>query len=87
MRAGLIPSLEAGLTAEAGAHWRICIYRPQNDPIRFLARALIEARVVRPVDLGDAAEGTVVETTLRRSSLGDWWTRCGPEKLDPHENY
>ena len=42
VRAGLLPSLEGGFMAEAGAHWRMAILRPQDDPIGFLARAIVE---------------------------------------------
>ena len=34
VRAGLLPSLEGGFMAEAGAHWRMAILRPQDDPHR-----------------------------------------------------
>ena len=70
VRAGLLPSLEAGFMATAGAHWRFCIFRPQDDPIGFLTEALIGSGVVPPLDLGQSAARVVIETTLRRSSLG-----------------
>jgi hypothetical protein len=70
VRAGLLPSLEAGFMAPAGAHWRFCIFRPQHDPIGFLTRALVDSGVVPPIGLDEAAAGAVIETTLRRSSLG-----------------
>lgn len=70
VRAGLLPSLEAGFMAGAGAHWRFCVFRPQNDPLGFLTRALIDSGVVPPLDLSDAEARAVVETALRRSSLG-----------------
>src|SRR5262245_64965795 len=58
VRAGLLPSLEGGFMAEAGTHWRIPIMRPQDDPIGFLARALVESGVLPPLALDrHAAEG------------------------------
>ena len=34
--------------AGAGAHWRFCVFRPQNDPIGFLSQAIIDSRAVPP---------------------------------------
>ena len=85
VRAGLLPSLEAGFMAGAGAHWRFCVFRPQNDPLGFLTRALIDSGVLPPLDLSEAAARAVVETTLRRSSLG--LIDVGRlARLDSHEN-
>ena len=44
--------------------------RPQDDPIGFLARAIVETGVLAHLDLARTAAEGVVETTLRRSSLG-----------------
>ncbi|MEP7306435.1 MAG: hypothetical protein ABJA98_13035 [Acidobacteriota bacterium] len=85
VRAGLLPSLEGGLMAGAGTHWRIATLRPQDDPIGFLARAIVETGVLAHLDLAQAAAEEVVETTLRRSSLGLLEiTRLA--RLAPHEN-
>src|SRR5215467_12453554 len=51
VRAGLLPSLEGGFMADAGAHWRMAIFRPQDDPIGFLARALVETGAMAHLDL------------------------------------
>src|SRR5215813_821817 len=40
VRAGLLPALKRGLMAEAGSRWRIVVFRPINDPIGNLTRAL-----------------------------------------------
>jgi WD40 repeat protein/energy-coupling factor transporter ATP-binding protein EcfA2 len=85
VRAGLLPSLEGGLMAEAGAHWRIAILRPQDDPIRFLARAIVETGVLANLDLAPPAAEGVVETTLRRSGLG-LVEAARLARLEPHEN-
>src|SRR5262245_49325424 len=85
VRAGLLPSLEGGFMAEAGAHWRMAILRPQDDPIGFLARAIVETGMLAHLDLAQSAAEGVVETTLRRSSLGlIEATRLA--RLEPHEN-
>ena len=85
VRAGLLPSLEGGFMAEAGAHWRMAILRPQDDPIGFLARALVETGMLAHLDLAPPAAEGVVETTLRRSSLG-LVEAARLARLEPHEN-
>jgi WD40 repeat protein/energy-coupling factor transporter ATP-binding protein EcfA2 len=42
IKAGLIPSLQAGFLADAGSHWRIVETRPTNEPFANLAKALCE---------------------------------------------
>jgi WD40 repeat protein/energy-coupling factor transporter ATP-binding protein EcfA2 len=85
VRAGLLPSLEGGLMAGAGAHWRIAIMRPQDDPIGSLARAIVDSGVLAHLDLAQAATEGIVETTLRRSSLG-LVEVARLARLAPHEN-
>src|SRR5215510_1624100 len=85
VRAGLLPSLEGGLMASAGAHWRMAILRPQDDPIGFLARALVDTGVLAHLDLAPSAAEGVVETTLRRSGLG-LVEAARLARLEPHEN-
>ena len=85
VRAGLLPSLEGGLLADAGAHWRIAIVRPQDDPIGFLARGIVDTGLLAHLDLAHPAAEGVVETTLRRSSLG-LVDAARMARLEPHEN-
>src|SRR4051812_16926244 len=85
VRAGLLPSLEGGFMAAAGTHWLTAALRPQDDPIGFLARALVEAGVLSPLDLSADAAQAVVETTLRRSSLG-LVEIARLARLEPHDN-
>jgi energy-coupling factor transporter ATP-binding protein EcfA2 len=85
VRAGLLPALEGGFMAEAGAYWRMAILRPQDDPIGFLARALVDTGVLAHLDLAPPAAEGVVETTLRRSSLG-LVEVARLARLEPHEN-
>jgi WD40 repeat protein len=85
VRAGLLPSLEGGLMPSAGTHWRIAVLRPQDDPIGFLARAIAETNPLANLDLPKAAAAGVIETTLRRSSLG-LVEAVRLARLEPHEN-
>ena len=85
VRAGLLPSLEGGFMAEAGAHWRIAILRPQDDPIGFLAQSIVETGVLAHLDLAPPVAESVVETTLRRSSLG-LIEAARLARLEAHEN-
>ena len=85
VRAGLLPSLEGGLMAGAGAHWRIAILRPQHDPFGFLTRALVETGMLAHLDLDAPAAAGVIETTLRRSSLG-LVEAARLARMEPHEN-
>src|SRR6266545_6780510 len=43
---GLRPALRQGLMAEAGAAWRMAQFRPGNDPIGAMARALAQDGVL-----------------------------------------
>ena len=68
---GLRPALHGGLMARAGTSWRMAQFRPGNDPMRAMARALAEDGVLFK---GYQAEGLtlaeIVDTTLRMSKLG-----------------
>jgi len=68
---GLRPALRQGLMARAGTAWRMAQFRPGNDPIGAMARALARDGVLFHED---AAAGLtlaeIIETTLRMSKLG-----------------
>ena len=73
IRAGLLPDLYGGFMAGAGSHWRFAIFRPMNDPIGNLARALNRTEVLQtePPSGGDQTRSDMLlEVTLRRSGLG-----------------
>ena len=70
LRAGLIPSLESGFMSAAGSSWRIVGLRPQSDPIGSLSAALVEAGGLKSMALDSAAAQGILETTLRRSTIG-----------------
>src|SRR4051812_34820113 len=46
VRAGLIPALETGFMAAAGAQWRIAYLRPGARPIQRLADALLQSHAL-----------------------------------------
>ncbi|HEX8072541.1 MAG TPA: tetratricopeptide repeat protein [Pyrinomonadaceae bacterium] len=72
VRAGLLPALYGGFMTQAGPGWRVALFRPGNDPIGNLARALAD-----PAVCGQTGDGTppdahalLTEATLRRGALG-----------------
>ncbi len=68
--AGLLPALQGGLSPRLGANWRIASLRPGGDPVRNLARALVEPGVLDR-DGSDETRGVdQTEALLRRSGLG-----------------
>jgi hypothetical protein len=69
IRAGLLPALYGGLMGGAGSSWRIAIQRPGGDPIGNLAAALADPGVFG-LENNSEIQTTLIETTLRRSSIG-----------------
>jgi hypothetical protein len=68
---GLRPALHGGLMARAGTSWRMAQFRPGNDPMRALARALAKDGVLfRDYQAGGLTLAEIVDTTLRMSKLG-----------------
>jgi hypothetical protein len=70
IRAGLLPALYGGLMGSAGSNWRIAMLRPGHDPIGNLASALGEPGVLGADDQDSEIQNALIETTLRRSSIG-----------------
>src|ERR671932_342861 len=70
IRAGLIPALYGGLMAQTGSAWRIALMRPGHDPLGNLARALARDDVLGSPEVDDSVQAAIIETTLRRSTLG-----------------
>lgn len=72
VRAGLLPALHGGWTGNAGSSWKVCVFRPGDDPIGNLARGLArpDALGKRGPAGGAAEEETVIETVLRRGPSG-----------------
>jgi tetratricopeptide (TPR) repeat protein len=84
IRAGLLPALFGGLMGDAGSGWRIAIQRPGGDPIGNLAQALSDKSVFG-AETNSEIQKTLIETTLRRSSIGliDVTRQA---RMDSHEN-
>jgi energy-coupling factor transporter ATP-binding protein EcfA2 len=70
IRAGLMPAVYGGLMPGAGSAWRIAVMRPGHDPVGNLAEALSSDDVLGSPEMDDDVETTIIETTLRRSTLG-----------------
>ncbi|MBC7721168.1 MAG: High-affnity carbon uptake protein Hat/HatR, partial [Pedobacter sp.] len=72
VKSGLIPALYSGLMAGVGSSWRVCTFRPGNDPIGNMAKGLSEDGVL--YNFENSAEITpyqaINESILRRSNLG-----------------
>jgi WD40 repeat protein len=68
---GLRPALRQGLMSRAGTAWRMAQFRPGNDPIGAMARALAQDGVLFSAYAGEGLTLTeIVEATLRMSKLG-----------------
>jgi WD40 repeat protein len=68
---GLRPALRQGLMAHAGTAWRIAQFRPGNDPIGAMARALAQEGVLfREYAAAGLSLAEIVESSLRLSKLG-----------------
>ena len=68
---GLRPALRQGLMAPAGTAWRMAQFRPGNDPIGAMARALAQDGVLfREQAAAGMSMAEIIETTLRMSKLG-----------------
>ncbi len=70
VRAGLLPALYGGLMSSVESDWRIAVFRPGNNPIGNMARALITQAGFGSGDDRTDIEVAVAETTLRRGNLG-----------------
>jgi len=70
VRAGLIPALKSGLMVSGGARWVVATMRPGDQPIRNLARALIDDRVVGGTEAAVEHAPEFLTAALRRGPLG-----------------
>jgi WD40 repeat protein/energy-coupling factor transporter ATP-binding protein EcfA2 len=72
VKSGLIPSLFSGFMSGAGSDWRMCTFRPGNDPIGNMAKGLVENNVLyddkSPEEILTLT--SITESILRRSSQG-----------------
>lgn len=70
LRAGLFAGLRGGFMASAGSNWRIVLLRPGSAPIGALAGSLHRAFAGAAGDPAAALSEAIIESTLRRGSLG-----------------
>ncbi|MES2328681.1 MAG: hypothetical protein V4539_03695 [Bacteroidota bacterium] len=73
IKSGLIPSLHSGFMSGAGSLWRICSFRPGNDPIHNMAEGLSQPNVLYTNLQSEDEIATYIsinESILRRSSTG-----------------
>jgi tetratricopeptide (TPR) repeat protein len=70
VKAGMLPALEAGFLAQAGAHWYVADLRPGHRPMWALAESLLGSQAFGPAR-GNAMESlALLHATLRRGPLG-----------------
>jgi len=67
---GLRPALHRGLLASAGSAWRIVQFRPGNDPLKAMGRALAERGVLYSDYEGNTPLADIIDTHLRLSNRG-----------------
>ncbi|MGH7844518.1 MAG: hypothetical protein ACREQW_05015, partial [Candidatus Binatia bacterium] len=83
---GLRPALHLGLMAKAGTVWRVAQFRPGNNPIRAMAKALARDGVVYTgPDNGRFSRTDIIETSLRLSKAG-LMDVYGQARLSPETN-
>lgn len=73
VKSGLIPSLNSGFMSGAGSNWKVCTFRPGNNPIGNMAKALTENEILYNDIQSEEDKFTfsaITESTLRRSSNG-----------------
>ena len=70
VRAGLLPAMETGFMASAGIHWRSAVLRPESEPLRNLAKALLDAQALGQQTEDLKEELGFMAATLRRGPLG-----------------
>ena len=70
VKAGMLPALDAGFLAQAGAHWYVVDMRPGHRPMWALAESLLGSQAFGPAR-GNAMESlALLHATLRRGPLG-----------------
>ncbi|HEU4870530.1 MAG TPA: hypothetical protein VFT08_06750 [Pyrinomonadaceae bacterium] len=70
VKAGLLPALEGGLMSAVDSDWRVAVFRPGNNPIGNMARALVTEAGLGGESGFEDVEAAIAETTLRRGNLG-----------------
>ena len=68
---GLKPALRRGVMSSAGTSWRMAHFRPGSDPIKNMAKSLVQPDgLFRTPEVEGMSVEQIVEATLRMSKLG-----------------
>jgi WD40 repeat protein len=72
VKSGLIPSLQSGFMSGRGSSWRICSFRPGNDPIGNMAKSLVSPMFANDEEATENMETltAITESVLRRNTSG-----------------
>jgi WD40 repeat protein len=69
VKSGLLPSLHSGFMEGVGSGWRICTFRPGNDPIGNLSLALSSPEIIGDNE-NSHSSAAIFESILRRNDKG-----------------
>lgn len=70
VKSGLLPSLHSGFMSGIGSGWKISVFRPGDDPIGNLAKALCSEEILDEHESMDQDSWPMVLSVLRRSKKG-----------------
>lgn len=70
VKAGMLPALDAGFLAQAGARWTVADLRPGHRPMWALAESLLASQAFAPARGTEPESLALLHATLRRGPLG-----------------
>ncbi len=70
VKAGMLPALDAGFLAQAGAHWYVADLRPGHRPMWALAESLLVSQAFGAARGTEPESLALLHATLRRGPLG-----------------
>ncbi|MGH8569994.1 MAG: ATP-binding protein, partial [Gammaproteobacteria bacterium] len=70
VKAGMLPALDAGFLAQAGAHWYVADLRPGHQPMWALANSLLVSQAFGATRGTEPESLALLHATLRRGPLG-----------------
>jgi len=70
VKAGMLPALDAGFLAQAGAHWYVADLRPGHRPMWALAESLLASQAFGATRGTEPESLALLHATLRRGPLG-----------------
>ncbi len=85
VRTGLLDALDLGVMAQAEPVWRVVDFRPGSNPLKNLARRLIETEAGETGTAADESEVDILRAFLRRGprAVAEW---CSEGHLPEHTN-